>query len=292
VVSAVTGVGPFADDYQGFGWTDFPLQIAYVLNGAQQKSIKRFADFLDRMHSERVGFGWGWDRGLDYHIKLTDSTTINSATVPGVALDHWAAQLTAHNVRFNAYNLSQHCPWSTDPTPLFNASMLYTAGPGFLGLELWGFLDESYFSKDEPLFGWGGGSPTNDCRNYSSPPDCAKSASSGSATTIRARAAANPPTNNVFATLECPKGHFIEGVSFARFGTPSGDCDDDVFEVASCDVDIGALVKTLCVGRTSCRVPASTALFGTPCESPNGWWTAVEAQCASSEDSLRSSFVI
>lgn len=287
MVSAVTGVGPFADDYRGQGWPDFPLQIAFVRNDAQQKNLKPFVDFLDRLNSERVGFGWGWDRTLDYHIKLTDSASMNVETKPNVSLDHWAAQLAAHDVRFGAFNLSQGCSETKTnaafPPRFDGASMVYTNGPGHLGIEFWGYFDYSYFSADQPLFMWGGahGSATSDCRTYESPPDCAVTSSSGQTSTIRARAAANPPTNNVYATLECPHEQFIEAVSFASFGTPSGDCDHSSFHAAtSCDVDIGALVKTLCVGRNSCRVPASTSLFGTPCNSSNGWWMAVDARCS------------
>lgn len=206
-------------------------------------------------------------------------------TKANVALDHWAALLTEHRVRFAAFNLSQHCPGAKGPPQKFGgASMTYTTGPGHLGIEFWGFLDYTYFSKDQPLFGWGGapGSTTGDCRTYQSPPDCSHDISHGRDTLVRARAAANPPTNNVYATLECPANAFIDAITFAHFGTPSGTCNGTAFQLdRACDKDISGLIKTLCVGRSSCRIPASTTLFGTPCESAIGWWIAVEARCSS-----------
>merc|ERR1712190_426032 len=162
--------------------------------------------------------------------------------------------------------------------------MLYTNGPGHLGLEFWGYFDYSYFSADQPLFSWGGvdGSATGDCRPYESPPDCSVTSPKGNDYIVRARAAANPPTNNVYASLSCPQDYFIEAVTFGSFGTPSGRCQRDSFRVAqTCHVDISGLTKTLCLGRNSCRVPASTAIFGNPCNSSLGWWAALEARCAS-----------
>jgi hypothetical protein len=291
-VSAITGVAPFDDKYRGAGWSDYPLQFAYVLNAAKQDSIRPFVDFLERLHSERVGFGWGWDRGIDYHVKFTDSGSMNVETSVGVPLDHWAASLTAHGVRFSTFNLSQHCPQSVaeseDPARFGGASMLYTAGPGLLGFEFWGFFDYTFFSADQPHFSWGGvvGSPTGDCRSYLSPPDCSTIFTVENVTTIRARVSANPPTNDAYATLYCPAGHFIEAVNFARFGTPAGDCEAASFVAASSDSDIKGLVETLCVGRTNCRVPASTALFGKPYTSRDGWWVATEARCSQANATL------
>ena len=64
--------------------------------------------------------------------------------------------------------------------------------------------------------------------------------------------------------LECPGGTFT-GVTFASFGTPSGACP--TFAKGSCDAASSvATVTKLCVGKSSCSVPANNGEFGgDPC---------------------------
>ena len=66
------------------------------------------------------------------------------------------------------------------------------------------------------------------------------------------------------ATLTCPQGQIIDSVVFASYGTPTGTCGS--FATGSCDsTSSKTMVESLCVGRSSCSVPASNGAFGDPC---------------------------
>ena len=78
---------------------------------------------------------------------------------------------------------------------------------------------------------------------------------------------ANQPENsNVF--LACGAGETIASVVFASFGTPTGDCSNiSGFTRSTCDAQTTvAIVTKLCVGKPSCAIAATTAVFGEPCE--------------------------
>jgi len=288
--SATVGVGPFDGFETGAEvLPNYPLEFVFVQNTAQVSSLEPFIDFIDQMHRERVGFGWGWDRAMDFHAKLTDSTSSGQETVPGVSLDHWASSLTKSSIRFAVFNLSQSCDgMSSESSPFGNSAMIYTAGPANLGIEFWGKFNYSFFSVDKPAFFWGGAggcSPTFDCRSYLSPPDCS-TPGHASHKIIRSRVAANPPSNSAYATLTCENGQSIDAIRFASFGTATGTCESGFARVSKCSKDITSQVRSLCIGRRSCNVPASTSTYGVPCSSSNGWWTSVEATCSGAAELL------
>jgi hypothetical protein len=69
-------------------------------------------------------------------------------------------------------------------------------------------------------------------------------------------------------TLACPKG--FSGVAYASFGALNGSCEDG-FEPTngtSCVSPVAFVaVRTLCLGATSCVIPATNDFFGgDPCE--------------------------
>jgi hypothetical protein len=65
-------------------------------------------------------------------------------------------------------------------------------------------------------------------------------------------------------TLTCPSGQVIDDVVFASYGTPSGSCGS--FAAGACNAtESVTIVKTQCLGRATCTVPASNDLFGDPC---------------------------
>merc|ERR1711879_673147 len=163
------------------------------------------------------------------------------------------------------------------------------------GIEFWGSFDYTFFSAEKPLYFWGGAgqcSPTFDCRAYLSPADCDSAITSaqgtGSHKTLRSRVAANPPSDTAYARLQCEEGSLIDGINFATFGTADGSCSKGFQTSANCSTDISSLAQTLCIGQASCNVPASKSLFGEPCKSSNGWWTAIEATCSSDPNQLLS----
>ena len=67
-------------------------------------------------------------------------------------------------------------------------------------------------------------------------------------------------------TLECTTpGAVVSKVDFASYGTPSGVCLQ--YEKGSCDDgNSTAIVERYCLGKRSCTVPATTPIFGDPCE--------------------------
>ena len=69
---------------------------------------------------------------------------------------------------------------------------------------------------------------------------------------------------NSVLDLECPGGVFT-GVTFASYGTPTGSCP--TFKKGACDAAASVDVVTkLCVGKSSCSVPANNGAFnGDPC---------------------------
>ncbi len=70
---------------------------------------------------------------------------------------------------------------------------------------------------------------------------------------------------NASVTVTCPTGQTIDKITFASFGTPTGSCGS--FATGSCNASSSmAVVQALCVGRTSCSVPANNGAFTDPCD--------------------------
>ena len=68
---------------------------------------------------------------------------------------------------------------------------------------------------------------------------------------------------NAPVTLSCATG--FTGVLFASFGTPTGTCGGG-FALGACNAaNSTQIVHDACVGKTSCTIDVSTALFGDPC---------------------------
>ena len=80
-----------------------------------------------------------------------------------------------------------------------------------------------------------------------------------------ATACGTAPENGAVA-LSCPAGQIVERVVFASYGNPSGACGG--FSNGTCNAanSISA-VESLCVGRSTCTVPATNGTFGDPCRS-------------------------
>ena len=81
--------------------------------------------------------------------------------------------------------------------------------------------------------------------------------------------------------LSCPDGQVIDAVTFASFGTPTGDCGS--FALGDCNASTSAsVVSSLCVGRRSCSVAAANGTFSDPCHKTTKH-LAVEVSCAPGE---------
>jgi hypothetical protein len=77
--------------------------------------------------------------------------------------------------------------------------------------------------------------------------------------------------------LACPNGQVITGVVFAGYGTPGGACG--TFTAGTCNAaDATAVVSALCVGRSTCTIPARNDVFGDPCDKTTKH-AAVEVTC-------------
>ncbi|KAG0603309.1 hypothetical protein M758_10G083400 [Ceratodon purpureus] len=65
--------------------------------------------------------------------------------------------------------------------------------------------------------------------------------------------------------LECAPGQYISRISFASYGTPSGDCGG--FVLSSCHANSSSdVLRKACVGRQKCAVPIVSSIFGVdPC---------------------------
>ena len=64
--------------------------------------------------------------------------------------------------------------------------------------------------------------------------------------------------------LACPDGQVIDAVTFASYGTPTGDCGS--FATSDCNAASSmSVVNSLCVGRRTCSVASGNGSFGDPC---------------------------
>jgi hypothetical protein len=69
---------------------------------------------------------------------------------------------------------------------------------------------------------------------------------------------------NTFALLACPFGTVISDVTFASFGTPSGECDN--FALGAChDNQTMNVIADICLGENKCKLSASTDVFEDAC---------------------------
>jgi hypothetical protein len=90
-------------------------------------------------------------------------------------------------------------------------------------------------------------------------------------------------SENESVSLMCPAGQVMSAVVFASYGTPSGSCGS--YATGTCDAASSVtVVEALCLGRTSCSIPATNAAFGDPCNGSEKS-LSVEARCAAGEDS-------
>ena len=78
---------------------------------------------------------------------------------------------------------------------------------------------------------------------------------------------ANVPENSKANLGGCPAGQKIASVTFASFGTPTGECKSGFHVDAACNAkNTVAVVEKLCVGKSSCTVGADVDTFnGDPC---------------------------
>jgi len=82
--------------------------------------------------------------------------------------------------------------------------------------------------------------------------------------------------------MACPSGQVITGVVFAGYGTPGGACG--TFTAGSCNAaDAADVVKALCVGRSTCTIPARNDVFGDPCDKTTKQF-AVDVTCGAAAD--------
>lgn len=69
------------------------------------------------------------------------------------------------------------------------------------------------------------------------------------------------------ATFTCPPGAVVDSVLFASFGTATGHCASDDFQInASCHSNkTTAVLEAACKGKNECVVPVQDTAFGDPC---------------------------
>ena len=64
--------------------------------------------------------------------------------------------------------------------------------------------------------------------------------------------------------MKCPFGTIISEISFASFGTPTGQCNN--FSTGTCHEPMTKdIVSDVCLGEASCSIAASSKVFGEPC---------------------------
>lgn len=66
-------------------------------------------------------------------------------------------------------------------------------------------------------------------------------------------------------TLTAPQNFVFTSVGFASYGLPDGSCESG-FTVGACNATTSvAQVQALCLGKSSCSIPANNQVFGDPC---------------------------
>jgi hypothetical protein len=80
--------------------------------------------------------------------------------------------------------------------------------------------------------------------------------------------------------LSCAANQTITKVTFASFGTPTGDCTSGFKVDPKCNsANSTKIVEGLCLGRASCSVPVSIWTFGNVCDDV-AKWLAASVQCS------------
>ena len=237
------------------------------------------------MHAAWVGSGWGFDRVLDYHVKIMDGSGSQAVTRPDMSLDAWARLHESHGRPFASFNVSNACPGGFAP-PFLTGGMIYSSGIGGVqGVEIWGHLDGSVYGDRHPIFGWNQCSPMMGCTPTAPLPMCATTATAPGGRSS-ARVPEDWPSALSAAVLKCGvAGEVISRVEFASFGVPEGDCHHGFRRNTTCASHpdrTREVVEGLCVGRARCAVPATRDVFGgVPCTGVT-LNLAVTVQCKSS----------
>lgn len=170
--------------------------------------------------------------GSDETWTASDKSPIVSSHVyDGETYD---ARLEQPNWVFSGFNASLESGWKqVTPVDCFTPAMIPIAMPG---------ITEQKRNKPVSI------------TNVVTPPTCTADILGGfvaEGTTLKL--VCEPGTGN------------ITDILFASFGTPTGNCPDFKKD-PSCDSDTSlAVVKKLCVGKTSCSIDASDKAFGDPC---------------------------
>nr|AYP70305.1 beta-galactosidase 2 [Actinidia deliciosa] len=63
--------------------------------------------------------------------------------------------------------------------------------------------------------------------------------------------------------LSCEQGWRITSITFASFGTPTGDCG--TFSPGRCHTSVLSIVQQACIDKQGCSIPVSTSQLGDPC---------------------------
>nr|GMD74502.1 beta-galactosidase 9 [Ipomoea batatas] len=78
--------------------------------------------------------------------------------------------------------------------------------------------------------------------------------------------------------LQCDDGHTISSIEFASYGTPQGHCQQ--FSQGNCHAaSSSSLISQACLGKNSCSIQVSDAIFGDPCGNVIKT-LAVQAKCS------------
>jgi hypothetical protein len=67
--------------------------------------------------------------------------------------------------------------------------------------------------------------------------------------------------------IECPHSQQVSEITFASFGTPTGECGSFALESSCHSTSTQEIVQNECIGKQKCAISASTSTFGNPCNS-------------------------
>eukprot|EP01045_Picozoa_sp_COSAG04_P024611 COSAG04_NODE_3097_length_3178_cov_4.464761_2_plen_442_part_00 len=118
-------------------FANYTLDYVFISNPAAPHAAEwtQWEEWANDLHAAWVGQGWGFDRVLDYHVKVMSAgdTLIpsQSETEPGVSLDRWAELHNQQKVPYSAFNVSNSCPGPGPGPPGFGSGgMIYSSGIG------------------------------------------------------------------------------------------------------------------------------------------------------------------
>merc|ERR1711879_368255 len=116
ISSTFTGATNFFTDESGDNdwWPTFPLQYVFVENKVHKQEFQAYSDWYSQIQRERMGPGWGWHRGLDYHTKIMDYDAVKfkkgsideAESIANVTMDAWARKADAKGLPWILYNAS------------------------------------------------------------------------------------------------------------------------------------------------------------------------------------------